>query len=100
MSRLDSITAALREIEQAATGSGILQPGAAYALGALAEACNVQPGDTAADVAAVLTAAAVTCPHCNDEFDGADQADGDVLVVCSMCAKAGRPAAPPDLHRR
>jgi hypothetical protein len=94
MSRLDSITAALREIEQAATGSGILQPGAAYALGALAEACNVQPGDTAADVAAV------TCPHCNDEFDGADQADGDVLVVCSMCAKAGRPAAPPDLHRR
>jgi hypothetical protein len=53
---LDKITAALQEIEREATGSGILQPGAAYAFGVLAQACGVQPGDTAADLAARLTA--------------------------------------------
>jgi hypothetical protein len=34
-----------------------------------------------------------TCPHCRDHFDAADITDGDLLVVCAMCAKAGRPAA-------
>jgi nucleoside 2-deoxyribosyltransferase len=38
----------------------------------------------------------VVCPHCVDGFTAADLADGDVLVVCTMCARAGRPpAAPP-----
>ena len=41
----------LREIEQTATGDGLLQPGAAYALGALAEFAGVEPGDQAEELA-------------------------------------------------
>jgi formylmethanofuran dehydrogenase subunit E len=37
--------------------------------------------------------AVVVCPHCNDEFTAEDLFDGDVLIVCTMCAKAGRSAA-------
>jgi hypothetical protein len=48
---------ALREIErEATTGDNILQPGAAFALGALAEAAGAGPGWTSDDVADALTA--------------------------------------------
>jgi hypothetical protein len=47
---------ALREIErEATTGDNILQPGAAFALGALAEAAGAGPGWTSDDVADALS---------------------------------------------
>jgi hypothetical protein len=56
--KLGAVTAAMQEIEREATGTGILQPGAAYALGVLAEALDVQRGETGADLAARLAAPA------------------------------------------
>jgi hypothetical protein len=47
---------ALREIErEATTGDSILQPGAAFALGTLAEAADARPGWTSDDVADALS---------------------------------------------
>ena len=48
------LSEAIREIEAAATGSGLLQPGAAFALGCLGLAGDAQPGWTVDDLAAAL----------------------------------------------
>lgn len=57
-----ALRAALREIERESGEHSILQPGAAFALGVLAEICAAGPGCTADDLADALAATAVKPP--------------------------------------
>jgi hypothetical protein len=51
---------------------------------------GVRPARVREALADALTGPVVTCAHCLDGFGLDDIADGDVLLTCTMCARAGR----------